>query len=179
MTPVRLNPDERGEVVWASRIDPVRARIENIPFAESGFHLGDIVLHDGAAVGHRVNNGHEYPVFNVLELFTRSVFNTCIVIANVADPADFEVLDRIFSASKSQYENWTSNVRTLCRQCSEGKPHDSHDHDLSASWAAKHRLGVAMHPEDKLQTLLDEWCKQSNASVKSIEERTQGSASET
>lgn len=31
MTPVRLNPDDSGEVVWATRIDPVRARIDSIP----------------------------------------------------------------------------------------------------------------------------------------------------
>ena len=49
-TPVRLNPDGSTEVVWARRIDPVRARIENVPMAASGYRCGDIVLHDGAAV---------------------------------------------------------------------------------------------------------------------------------
>ena len=42
ITPVRLNPDDRGEVVWARRIDPVRARIENVPYPESGFRRGDV-----------------------------------------------------------------------------------------------------------------------------------------
>src|SRR5690606_14547387 len=45
MTPVRLNPDEKSEVVWARRIDPVRARLINIPCAESGACHGDVFLH--------------------------------------------------------------------------------------------------------------------------------------
>lgn len=50
-TPVRLNPDGAGEVVWGDRIDPVRVRVLNVPYPESGFSYGDIVLHDGAPVG--------------------------------------------------------------------------------------------------------------------------------
>lgn len=71
MTPVRLNPDDDGEVVWATRIDPVRARIESIPLPESGYRYFDIVLHDGAAVGYREVGEMEYPVFNALELFEK------------------------------------------------------------------------------------------------------------
>ena len=59
--PVRLNPDTNAEVVWARRIDPVRAKIENIPYPDSGFRFGDVVLHDGAAVGTREAGGREYP----------------------------------------------------------------------------------------------------------------------
>ena len=76
IAPVRLNPDESGEVVWATRIDPVRARIDNIPFKESGFKHGDIVLHDGAPVGSRKIGEKEYSVFNVLELFEKSDYTT-------------------------------------------------------------------------------------------------------
>jgi len=36
-TPVRLN-SENGEVVWGTRIDPVRVKINNIPFEDSGYH---------------------------------------------------------------------------------------------------------------------------------------------
>jgi len=53
-TPVRLNPDGDGEVVWARRLDPARARIANVPLPASGFHWGDIVLNDGAIEGERV-----------------------------------------------------------------------------------------------------------------------------
>ena len=51
--PVRLNPDCDGEVVWCDRLDPARARIASIPFAQSGHGYRDIVLNDGAPNGHR------------------------------------------------------------------------------------------------------------------------------
>jgi hypothetical protein len=41
-----LNPSDDGEIVWARRMDPVRARINNILLTDSGCRYGDIVLHD-------------------------------------------------------------------------------------------------------------------------------------
>ena len=101
ITPVRLNPDASGEVVWVRRIDPVRGRITSIPFPESGFRHGDIVLHDGAAVGYRKHGKEEYPVFNVLELFERSTFETYIARVWVEDQSDLDALDAVFSATPS------------------------------------------------------------------------------
>ncbi|HVS25044.1 MAG TPA: tetratricopeptide repeat protein, partial [Gammaproteobacteria bacterium] len=63
MTPLRLNPDTDGEVVWGTRIDPARARIRSVPFAESGYRHGDVVLNDGAPVGSRMFNGSKRAVF--------------------------------------------------------------------------------------------------------------------
>jgi len=169
ITPVRLNPDDNGEVVWATRIDPARARIESIPFPESGFRHGDVVLNDGAAVGYRQVGDQEYPVLNVLELFERSVFETRVACVSVEDPSDLESLDRIFSESRSCVEDWTVNVRTICRQCSEGRPHEHHDHELEAEWPTERRLGIAAHPTDDVRELLDRWQDESKGRVLSIE----------
>ncbi len=73
-TPVRLHPNGEAEVVWAQRLDPARARILNIPFPESGFRYGDIVINDGAAVGYRKSGDREVPVFNVLGLWEHSEY---------------------------------------------------------------------------------------------------------
>ncbi len=169
MTPVRLNPDDAGEVVWATRIDPARAKIESIPFPESGFRYGDIVLNDGAAVGYRQVGGREVPVFNVLELFERSEFATYVAHVQAEDPSDLESLQRIFSGSRSSVEDWTVNTRTLCRQCSEGRPHEHHDHELEKEWSVDHRLGIAVHPADNVRQLLDRWQAGSKGKVLSFE----------
>lgn len=169
ISPVRLNPDDAGEVVWARRIDPARARIESIPFPESGFRYGDVVLNDGAAVGYRQVGGREYPVFNVLELFERSVFETRVAHVSVEDSSDLASLDRIFAESRSSVEDWTANVRTLCRQCSEGRPHEHHDHELENEWSAEHRIAIAVHPADDVRQLLDRWQAESKGRVLSIE----------
>src|SRR5690606_30084312 len=68
---VRLNPWHGGETVFARRIDPARARLLNVPLQESGHRFGDIVLHDGAATGHRFDGQREVPVFNELSRLSR------------------------------------------------------------------------------------------------------------
>ena len=75
-TPVRVNAEDLEdrpiEVVWSERLCPVRSRLVNIPTGATGFRYGDIVLHDGAAVGYRLNSyGKERQVFNVLECSSR------------------------------------------------------------------------------------------------------------
>ena len=65
---LRLNPWADGECVYARRIDPCRSRIINVPLPESGYRMGDIVLHDGASTGRRADGqGGEVLVFNALE----------------------------------------------------------------------------------------------------------------
>ena len=169
LTPVRLNPDENGEVVWATRIDPVRARIDNIPFPESGFRHGDMVLHDGAAVGYRKRGEDEYPVFNVLELFSPSPFTTNVATVSVESESDMDALEKAFSATQSHYEDWTRNVRTLCRACSEGRPHEQHDHELKDEWFPERRLGIAVYPGDDIYRILEQWQKESGGRVLSVD----------
>jgi tetratricopeptide (TPR) repeat protein len=168
-TPVRLNPDDGGEVVWARRIDPVRARILNIPFRDSGFRHQDVVLHDGAAVGHRTREGRDYPVFNVLELFERSDFETLLAKVSVKAPEDIETLDEIVASTQSFVEDWTGNVQVLCRQCSEGTPHKHHDREGQRIWSNERMLGFARHPDDNIENILEQWQKRTGSSVISVE----------
>jgi len=165
MTPVRLNSDDNGEVVWATRIDPVRARIDSVPYKESGFKHGDIVLHDGAAVGYREVNEREYPVFNVLELFESSNYLTAIALVVISSDEDIKVLEEIFSESKHDFEDWTTNIRTICRQCSEGRPHEHHDEELAKEWLAERTLGIAVYDSEPIMPLFDQWQERTSAKL--------------
>lgn len=169
MTPVRLNPDEDAEVVWAKRIDPARARIDSIPFPQSRFHYGDVVLNDGAPVGYRLWNEREYPVFNVLELFEPSVYTTCVATVTVESDSDLDALAEEFSATQSHFDDWTQNTRVLCKACSEGRPHEQHDHELDTGWSCERRLGVAIYPGDDIRQILNQWQQSSTGRVVSVE----------
>ncbi len=169
ITSVRLNPADKGEVVWGTRIDPVRVRIDSIPLPESGYHYGDVVLNDGAAAGVREIDEREYPVFNALELFEKSSFKTCIARVAAENQSDIEKLEELFSESHCEFEDWTINVRTLCRQCSEGKPHEYHDRELASNdygqregWNSERKLGVAYHNIKDVCQLFDSWQKLSS-----------------
>ena len=159
-TPVRLNPDGGAEVVWTRRIDPVRARIENIPLPESGYRFGDIVLHDGAPVGYRMLGERECPVFNVLELFEPSGLSTFQLAIDLATPEDAAQLLERFSAANIDVEDWTSSYRIICRQCSEGRPHEQHDHHASDGpdeWTVHRRIGIAAASSHAIEALLQTW----------------------
>lgn len=158
-TPVRLNADTDGEVVWGKRIDPVRVLIMNIPFPHSGFRLGDIVLHDGAPTGTRTSGGRDYDVFNVLELHTPSRFVTFELDVEVESPDAIEALDEEASGARVYFEDWTSTVRRLCKACSEGAPHEHHDEDGSRGdcWVERRVLGAAAEDEAALCATLARW----------------------
>ena len=163
-TPVRLNAndgtDAPTEVVWARRLCLVRARILNIPTGATGFRHGDVVLHDGAADGYRLNaDGQEVPVFNVLELFEPSRFSTFEVSVEVAGPEDIEASNQACDPPGIVFEHWTASIRNLCKACSEGRPHEGHDHELneSDSWERMRRVGFAAQGEGPITAVLKGW----------------------
>ena len=158
ITPVRLNPDGSGEVVWGRRIDPVRVVIGNIPYPTSGFRAGDIVLHDGAPVGERQYDGRSYLVFNVLALFEASANSTYEAEVRARDTADLEALTAALDAAQVDHEVWTTNIRTLCKQCSEGTPHDhTSEHDQQPVWPDSHVLGISTTSPEAARRVLDGW----------------------
>ena len=158
ITPVRLNSDNDGEVVWSKRIDPVRARLTSIPYADSGFRYGDTVLHDGAPVGYRTYEGREFAVFNVLQLFEPSRFSTYEADIVAPSPTDIEALEGICNDTGTAMEDWSRSVRILCRACSEGRPHEHHDSDKKEQeWEAERRIALAAISESQIQRVFDAW----------------------
>jgi hypothetical protein len=159
MTPVRLNPDDGGEVVWGRRIDPVRVRIENIPYASSGFRAGDVVLHDGAPTGTRSWQGVDYGVFNVLQLHAPSCMTTFDLEVEAQGIDDIRALDEAVAGVGGQIEDWTATVRVLCKACSEGMPHEHHDTQGGRDdrWLPRRVLGATAVQEAQLQVALARW----------------------
>ena len=72
--------------------------------------------------------------------------------------ADAEALKAIIRAGDGDAEDWTGNVRSICKACSEGRPHESHDHDGGpAPWRTERRIGVAARSEEQVQQWLEAW----------------------
>jgi hypothetical protein len=174
-TPVRLNADTNEarptEVVWSERLCPVRSRIMNIPTGETGFRYGDVVLHDGAPVGYRLNSaGQERAVFNVLELFEASRFSTYEASVAAHSPADVESLISRCEAVQVTCEDWTASLRSLCRACSEGRPHEGHDRELTETvpWTSVRRVGFAAQGLETVKAMLADWGAQSGGRVSDL-----------
>lgn len=158
--PVRLDPHGRGEVVWCDRLDPARARIRNVPLADSGHRYADIVLNDGAPNGTRRSGGREYAVFDALELWQASPYATFEAWIETPDPDSLDALVERAHRDHGQAEDWTGSVRHLCRACSLGDPDAGHDHpplDADADGNGARWIGLAARDEAGARAMLDDW----------------------
>jgi hypothetical protein len=154
MAPIRLDPDDVAEVVWATRLDLARARIESVPLPQTSYRFGDIVVHDGAANGTRIADGREYAVFDVLACVQRSVFSTYIVELS-AESEPFHVqFENLAHALGGAAEHWGTSTNNLCAACSCGLVHEHHDINgppAHPDW------GVAARDTDHLERILAAW----------------------
>lgn len=158
VAPIRINADANAEVVWATRIDPARAVLNNIPFPESAHRFGDVVLNDGAPNGYRTWNGQEYAVFDELEHLSKSDLRTFSIRCDLGKGGDLGWLETKCEGAGIKVENWTKSVRMLCKQCSEGRPHELHDRDLEPTKdKAGQLIAFAADSEEKLLRTLREW----------------------
>ena len=170
-TPVRLNPNDEAEVVWSRRIDPVRAKITNIPMLESGYHYGDIVLHDGSSTGARVVDEIEYPVFNVLELFERSDYLTFVAEVEIKDQDLHKKLLERLRQDNVVHEDWTESFRVLCKSCSEGIPHEHNNEDEVETvkvWNSMHDIAIATLNADESEETLVQAVSDVGAKLKEV-----------
>jgi tetratricopeptide (TPR) repeat protein len=164
VTPVRLNgfdeTDAAVEVVWAQRLSPVSARLLNIPTPEARYRYGDIVLHDGAGTGTRLDDkGREQPVFNVFELLEPSDFVTFDVQIEAPDQKALDSLRSASEAADVEFEDWT-DMRILCKACSEGRAHEQHEHHApgKTAWEGSRRIGMAAKEFAPVEEVLERWC---------------------
>jgi hypothetical protein len=154
-TPIRINPDGDGEVIWSRRIDPARAVITSVPLPESGHRHQDLLLHDGAPNGYRMVDGHEVAVFDEIEVLKPSRLGTFEARVHVGDAEDLAALEQTFDAAGAAAEDWSS-IRHICKQCSEGRPHEGH-HAEPPDVAGEHRIGIAAAGRDLAADLLRAW----------------------
>lgn len=155
---VRLNPWHAGETVFMQRIDPVRARLLDVPLPESGHRFGDIVLHDGASTGRRFDGEREVPVFNELERLVASDFQTFVVFVSSPGPDDLQALLEATAPGIGYTEDWTRSIHHYCMRCSYGAPHlHSEQDDTRDDWQTERNLGIAAQSRHLVEALLQAW----------------------
>jgi hypothetical protein len=141
--PVRLNAgaDGDGEVIWGTRIDPCRLRIESIPLPDSGHRWHDVVLHDVVSRGERMFHGQPFGVFDELERMDPSSAPTHVCEIAWTDDADEAALHTEIADRNLGGEDWSRSVQMICASCSLSSVH-AHD-GVEAPQVAVHRFGLA------------------------------------
>lgn len=155
---VRLNPWGSGETLYAQRIGFARGSLINIPFPESGYRFGDLVLLDGAQTGKRKYGNAEVPVFNALQRLKASKWRTHTVRVECASNADAEVLESLEGPGIGLAEDWTRSRVNLCKSCSYGVPHKHADREPDEEgWVRERTVGIAATSRAAVDNLLDAW----------------------
>jgi hypothetical protein len=154
------------------RIDPVRARLLNVPLPESGHRFGDIVLHDGASTGERMlgdrlhdgaSTGERMlgdravPVFNAMARLQASEFQTFVCFIRCESRTDLDALLRATAPGVGLSEDWTDSIRYVCLRCSYGAPHAHEEKGDSAEWQSERNLGIAAQSRKSVEKLLKDW----------------------
>lgn len=167
LAPIRLT---NNEVVWTQRICPARAYIENVPLKDSGYRYNDLILNDGAPNGKRIYDGKEYSVFDELEIIEKSNFKTYSFGVTTTNEDKIEALREMCYNAGVGFENWTQSVRVLCKQCSEGVPHEHHDNELEKKHhTQKFTLAMAAKTSIQFDNILDKWTEHNSIDINWID----------
>jgi tetratricopeptide (TPR) repeat protein len=159
-TPIRLDPEQTGEVVWCQRIDPARAMIRNVPLPDSGHRYGDCLLHDGSPSGERRLHGQAVPVFDMIEVLEPSNYSNFEVELDATDALSLDALFQLAADESIGLEDW-GTIRCLCSACSHGKlPPTQEANDNAAQpreTTGPVRLMAAALDLQRLMAILERW----------------------
>ena len=157
VVPIRLNPTTQAEIVWANRIDPVRATIESIPQPSSGKRYQDLILLDNECSGYRIVNNQRLLVYDELQVLKTSRYNTFSVILETADSKAIHVLDRLCYDINLGFDNWTKATHSIVKCNTKSLP-EYHSEDLPLSVESDtYLIAIAALSEREVKNVLKNW----------------------
>jgi hypothetical protein len=97
-------------------------------------------------------------VFDELAVLERSRYRTWGVELVVPSEEDLDELFRsVAEGSEAALEDWTGSLEILCRQCSEGVPHE-HRPEPERPWTHERRVAIAT-ADDDVFPLITKWAE--------------------
>lgn len=101
----------------------------SIPLLKSRHRYKDIILNNDAPNGERIVNNTTYFVFDELQLLVPFDYKTYLVTVFTEHQEQIDSLEELCIAKNIGFDNRTT-IEIRCKQCSEGKAHEQHDHEL-------------------------------------------------
>jgi hypothetical protein len=144
-------PGEHHEDVWVRRICPVRAVIENVPYPESGYRYGDIVLLDGVPDGEVMREHHSVPVFNVLATLAPAAHGTFECAVDLLDPEAWSDLKDLAESRALAVETWPTPSNPPSSRLGISAPSLAAAKRLIADWSKRHGTVRAGTPRQRLK----------------------------
>ncbi len=154
---IKLHYAGQFEILWARSLDPVRARILNIPHPASDRAFRDVVLHDGQVNGYNVAGNKRYPIYCELGLFKASHFQTFSCYLQTQDSGDIEMLERLCREQGIGFEVW-SNASKAMHQPGRTSKAEYHSADWLQELSEEGVLvALAARRESEVRKVLQSW----------------------
>lgn len=138
---LRLEPWGRAAIVFARRIDPVRAQLIGVPPPACGYRYGDILLHDCVPLGERRFLQSRVPVYAALQRLIVSEYPGFATSVVCPTQADLDALLAMRVPGIAYAEDWTAAATR----------------DNTAQRSIRHRIGIAAQSRRSVLRLIERW----------------------
>lgn len=155
--PIRLNPKSQPEIVWAHRIDPVRARIASIPAPSSRKCFRDLILFDTEHRGFRILKGKRIPVYDELQVIKTSGYETYQVTLETTQFSDIKTLDQLCLDADLGFDNWTKATKAFVNQDTDSLPEYYNEGLHSPTTHSHYVVAMAALSEQDVLEVLNNW----------------------
>ena len=163
MRPVRLAPAMVGvsckyrgrrEILWARRLDPVRAELLSLPQLPTGLNYGDTVLFDLQKIGDRMLPAGRVPIYPFLEQTEQRFYRTHRVRLYTESADPLAVLERLCREAQLGFDNWSAATRQVS---GKGLTEYYGNELLQATEHILPLVGIAVRRPDQLHEVLEAW----------------------
>lgn len=119
--------DPQFEHVWIERISPCHGEVLSPTFYDVSADAGDLVLHDGAAIGYRNTGGRKVPRFPQLALLERSGHHRFRFLGWQHRSGELAAITKRLPDGCEVYPH-TEQMHMICRQCVRGVSAHAHEY---------------------------------------------------
>ena len=155
---LRLQYDNRFEIVWMQMLDPARGMILNIPHPASDRRYRDVVLFDRRnVVGHNIYNKRKVPVYDELGEFKRSLFQVFFFFLHDPSPDDVKALEIICNNNGLGFEIWSNATSELLPANRKDPPEFYGPQWLEQSYKGGALAAIAAQHEAEVLHALNSW----------------------
>lgn len=152
---LRINYDNRSELIWALTCGPAKAQIINIPYPTSGLCHQDMVYYHSISSDYQVIGKAKHPIYNILTRHKTSYFNTFSCMLQEAEEKDLKILSDLCQQSGLGFEIWSNSTRAMEKiQSEENKEFYFLQNDLNDG---EFLISIAARREDQVRELLTAW----------------------
>ena len=151
---VRCKHRGQREILWARRLDPVRAELLSLPQLPTSLNYGDTVLFDLDKVGERMLPGGRVPVHPFLEQTDTRFYRTHRVRLYTESAAPIERLQELCRAANLGFDNWSAATRQIT---GKGLTEYYGRELLQATEHILPLVGIATRRPEQLEEVLEAW----------------------